>query len=128
MLLQNVSISTSMPPLPHATNTFSLQVTLGSLEESIHRRLTLIVVYVFLILFTTFFFIRFIFFGNSMKMEEVAERSRTTTMCAVEVGSRAVTVRACNEQLPCMCAAERHRAAVVRHGEGKKEGCMRWKT
>ncbi|KAG2397509.1 RING-H2 finger protein [Vigna angularis] len=116
LLLQNedVPISTSMPPLPHAkhaTNASSPQVSLGSpLEVSIRPVFTSSVAYVFLILFTTFFFIGFVFLyfqqhASSSDSESGAIRRRAQSESVAEK-SLAVVADAARQGDCAICLEE----------------------
>jgi len=117
LLMQNedVPISTSMPPLPHAkhaTNASSPQVSIGSpLEVSIRPVFTSSVAYVFLILFTTFFFIGFVFLyfqqhHSSSEPESGAIRRRSQSESVVAEKSLAVVADAARQGDCAICLEE----------------------
>jgi len=111
LLLQNedVPVSTSMPPLPHAK---SPQVSLGSpLEVSIRPVFTSSVAYVFLILFTTFFFIGFVFLyfqqhSSRSESESGGMRRRAESESAVAAKSLAVVAEAARQGECAICLEE----------------------
>ncbi|CAJ1979215.1 unnamed protein product [Sphenostylis stenocarpa] len=129
LLLQNedVPISTSIPPLPqakHATNASSPPESFGSpLAVSIRPVFTSSVAYVFLILFTTFFFIGFVFLyfqqnsSTSSSSERGDIRRRVPQRSAEESGagkSVAVVAQESREGECAICLEEVGEGEVVK--------------